>query len=296
MRIAIISDIHGNLEALQAVSSDIERSDADAILCLGDSIGYGPNPAECLDWVRAHCFSLLGNAEEAALFAPSAGGEASSPMMAWTRARLGLPDQLPPRQPSAAQLATAQLATGQSPRNLVAAPDPIRAGGDSGSDADSTPGGTHAGLERRLFLESLPRVGWRGEALLVHASPRNPLHEYLLPSCVDAESAFETLFQLIPRWAFVGHTHVAGVFTDQRRFLSAAECPRFVLAGHKAIVNVGSVGQPRDGDPRACYVLWQRDQVDFRRVEYDMAGFLAKSRLHPELASSQTASWFPAAT
>lgn len=291
MRIAIISDIHGNLEALQAVSSDIDRSNVDAIICLGDSIGYGPNPAECLDWVRANCFSLLGNAEEAALFPPSTGGEANSPMMVWTRARLGLPEQLPTGQRS-----TGQLTRDQVPQNSVATPNPIREVDDIGNDAASTCGGSEAGLERRLFLEKLPRVAWRGEALLVHASPRNPLHEYLLPGCVDAVSAFETLFQLIPRWAFVGHSHVAGVFTDQRRFLPAASCPSFVLAGRKALVNVGSVGQPRDGDPRAGYVLWQRDRVDFRRLEYNVADFLAKSRLHPELASSQTARWFPAAT
>lgn len=291
MRIAIISDIHGNLEALQAVSSDIDRLDVDAVICLGDSIGYGPNPAECLDWVREHCFSLLGNAEEAAIFSPYTGGEANSPMMAWTRAQLGLPEQLPTDQ-----LPAGRLTTGESPQNHVTAPDPIRGNGDLGNDAASTRGGPDVGLERRLFLETLPRVGWRGEALLVHASPRNPLHEYLLPSCVDAVSAFETLFQLIPRWAFVGHTHVAGVFTDQRRFLPAASCPSFDLAGRKALVNVGSVGQPRDGDPRACYAIWQHDRVDFRRLDYNVAAFLAKSRLHPELASLQTARWFPAAT
>jgi predicted phosphodiesterase len=280
MRFAILSDIHGNLEALRAVAEDIDRSNVDEIICLGDSIGYGPNPAECLDWVREHCYALLGNAEEAVLFHPSSGGEADSPVVAWTRLALGMALESP-RPP---------LSRHPNPT------EPFAMVGDDGEMGHTGPEGYRHGRERRDYLESLPRVGWRADALLVHASPRNPLHEYLLPGCVDAAAAFETLFHLFPRWAFVGHTHLPGVFTEDRRFVSAAASPVFTLTGQRALVNVGSVGQSRDGDPRACYVLWEEDRVAFQRLEYDLAAFLAKTRLHPELASPQTMRWFPAAT
>jgi diadenosine tetraphosphatase ApaH/serine/threonine PP2A family protein phosphatase len=261
MRFAILSDIHGNWEALRAVAGDIARSNVDEILCLGDSIGYGPDPGRCLDWVREHCVSLLGNAEEAALFDPATGGEAASAMMQWTRAMLGI---------------SSAISAGDDRRPALA--------------------DENVGRDRLRYLEELPRVAWRAEALLVHASPRNPLHEYLLPGCVDTAPGFESLFRLFPRWAFVGHTHVAGVFTDERRFMSASAVPEFTLAGRQALVNVGSVGQPRDGDRRASYVLWEGDRVVFRRLEYDMPTFLAKTRLHPELASPQSEQWFRAAT
>jgi len=280
MRFAILSDIHGNLEALRAVAADIARSNVDEIICLGDSIGYGPNPAECLDWVREHGHALLGNAEEAVLFPPSSGGEADSPMVAWTRLALGMAQE-PPWEPLS------------RPPNAI---EPFATGGDVGHKGHSGHTGHRHGRERRDYLESLPRVGWRADALMVHASPRNPLHEYLLPGCVDAAVAFDSLFHLFPRWAFVGHTHLPGVFTQDRRFVSAAASPVFTLTGQRALVNVGSVGQPRDGDPRACYVLWEGDRVAFQRLEYDMTAFLAKTRLHPELASPQTMRWFPAAT
>lgn len=280
MRCAILSDIHGNLEALQAVAADIAHWDAEAIICLGDTIGYGPNPAECLDWVRIHTSAVLGNAEEAALFDPETGGEAASPMMAWTRAALGFPAS------SAANFAACSAAA----RSAGPAADP------AAPPAAGFPPDLWMGDQRRRYLEELPRVAYRADALLVHASPRNPLHEYLLPSCVDAASAFDSLFSLIPRWAFVGHTHVAGVFTEDRRFAAAAALPEFTLSGRRALVNVGSVGQPRDGDPRAAYVRWEGDRVVFRRIAYDVAAFLAKARLHPVLVSPQTARWFSAAT
>jgi predicted phosphodiesterase len=277
MRLAIISDIHGNWEALQAVAADIDAWNADAVLCLGDTIGYGPNPAECLDWIRNHASSLLGNAEEAALFDPDAGGEANSPMMAWTRAALGI---------------AANLSMDPSVDNAHNRPASLVL---NRSQVESLPERTVGG-ERRRYLETLPRVVWRNHALLVHASPRNPLHEYLLPGVLDHAATFDTLFRLFHRWAFVGHTHIAGVFTEDRRFAAAVTVPEFTLGGRRALINAGSVGQPRDGDTRASYVRWEDDRVVFRRVAYDLAGFLAKIRLHPALASPQTERWFSAAT
>jgi predicted phosphodiesterase len=85
MKYAIVSDIHGNLEALDAVLRDLERHTLDGVLCLGDSVGYGPNPCECLDWSVRQSVYLLGNAEESVLFAPETGGESATAAMGWTR-------------------------------------------------------------------------------------------------------------------------------------------------------------------------------------------------------------------
>ena len=94
----------------------------------------------------------------------------------------------------------------------------------------------------------------------------------------------ERIFALIDRYAFQGHTHVPGIFTEDGRFLSPDEVGgRYPLPGSKMMVNVGSVGQPRDGDPRACYVLLTDDQVEFRRVPYPVEKTIEKIYAVPEL-------------
>lgn len=240
MKRALVSDIHGNLEALRAVQDDLERHDVEAVICLGDSVGYGPNPAECLDWARRQSLCVLGNAEESALFAPEAGGDAATDAMAWTRSELH-------RGPDAAA--------------------------------------------RRLFLERLPRVARDGTVMFLHASPRSPLHEYLLPQDVDPPTQFGNLLRLVESLTFVGHTHLPGVFTEDCEFLPAQARAEYRRDGRRAIVNVGSVGQPRDGDRRACYVLWEDDRLEFRRVAYDIEATVAKMKSVPELANSKALRW-----
>ena len=81
----------------------------------------------------------------------------------------------------------------------------------------------------------------------------------------------ETLFQKVDRYCFQGHTHIPGIFTVKRDFVTPEDCNyEYALTGDKMMVNVGSVGQPRDGDPRACYAVLQNELVTFRRVDYDI--------------------------
>jgi diadenosine tetraphosphatase ApaH/serine/threonine PP2A family protein phosphatase len=113
---------------------------------------------------------------------------------------------------------------------------------------------------------------------------RNPLSEYVFPEDVHNFRKLERIFALIDRYAFQGHTHVPGIFTEDGRFLSPDEiAARYPLPPSKMMVNVGSVGQPRDGDPRACYVILTDDQVEFRRVPYPVEKTMAKIHAVPEL-------------
>jgi diadenosine tetraphosphatase ApaH/serine/threonine PP2A family protein phosphatase len=236
---AIISDVHGNIEALRVVLADIERQRVDSIFCLGDVVGYGPNPCECVMAVRDACeVVLLGNHDQGALFDPDGFNVGAERAIRWTRAQLEAHDRLP--RNSADQLAD--------------------------------------------FLGELPRTHAEGDLLFVHGSARRPLDEYVFPEDIYNPLKMEHIFELIGRYCFQGHTHIPGVFTMAPEFISpnlpqvgAAHAQsgsagaewRVQLPSTKAMINVGSVGQPRDGDPRACYaILEDGESVRFRRVEY----------------------------
>ncbi|WP_169976255.1 metallophosphoesterase family protein [Tautonia rosea] len=209
MRRALISDIHGNLEALEAVLDDIQQQRIDEIFCLGDIIGYGPNPRECIDLVMQNCeVSLLGNHDEGALFDPNGFNIGAERAIFWTR-------------------------------------DQLETGGDS------------AQRERRWdFLSELHRTYRTGPYLFVHGSPRNPLSEYIFPEDIYNQRKMERLFQLVEHYCFQGHTHVPGIFTEGYQFYAPEEIDHeYTLGDGKVMVNVGSVGQPRDGDNRACYLI-----------------------------------------
>lgn len=223
---AVISDIHGNLEALQAVLNDIDAQQLDEIVCLGDIIGYGPNPCECLDLVIKRAkWTILGNHDQAALFDPDGFNPVALRAIYWTRDRL-----------------------------------------------DQGPGGS-AQIDRRWdFLGELPRSYSDGDWLFVHGSPRDPTNEYVFPEYIFDQRKMELLFSKIQRYCFMGHTHLPGVFTTACEFITPEECDyQFKLTGDKVLVNVGSVGQPRDDDNRSCYVIVddQAMTVTFRRVPYD---------------------------
>ena len=226
MKRALISDIHGNLEALRAVQDDIRAQGIQDVYCLGDIIGYGPNPGECLDTViRIARVTILGNHDQAALFDPDGFNPVALQAIYWTR------DQL-----------------------------------------DSNTGNASAVNRRWDFLGELPRLHNEGQFLFVHGSPREPTNEYVFPEDVYKEAKMEALFSRIEGYAFQGHTHIPGVFTESRNFYSPDEIDyQFPLGEGRAMINVGSVGQPRDGDTRACYVVLDTDErkVEFRRVEYD---------------------------
>ncbi len=209
MRRAIISDIHGNLEALEAVLEDIDSQNVDEIFCLGDIVGYGPNPGECVDLVKSNCqITLLGNHDDGALYDPSGFNTGAEKAIFWTRQQLE------------------------------------RSGTSSQREA------------RWDFLSMLPRSYKCGPFLFVHGSPRNPLSEYVFPEDIFNHRKMERLFQLTEQYCFQGHTHVPGVFTEGHQFFPPDDIDyEYTLGDGKVMINVGSVGQPRDGDNRACYLI-----------------------------------------
>lgn len=237
MKRALISDIHSNIESLEAVLADIRDQGINEIYCLGDLVGYGPNPREVIDEIMKCPVCLLGNHDQGALFDPEGFNSGAERAIFWTRNQL-----------------------------------------------ENGPG-TPASRQRRWdFLGELPRSRLEGTLLFVHGSARNPLNEYVFPEDIYNKRKLEKIFALIPRHAFQGHTHVPGVFTENFNFFSPEELNNeYRLSQEKAMINVGSVGQPRDGNPRACYVVLEDDLVRFRRVEYPFDKTIAKIYDVPEL-------------
>jgi predicted phosphodiesterase len=241
VRQALVSDIHGNLEAFEAVLADIATQSIDEILCLGDIVGYGPNPCECLDTVIKRCkFSILGNHDQAALFDPEGFNPVALKAIYWTRDRLD----------------------------------------DPGTGRAST-------INRRWdFLSELPRQLQEDKCLFVHGSPRDPTNEYIFPETIYDKSKMESMFAKVPQYCFQGHTHMPGVFTPELEFIEPSDCDHeFPLGREKLMINVGSVGQPRDENNRACYVILdhEKKRVFFRRIDYDFETTIKKIYAEPEL-------------
>lgn len=246
MPIAIISDVHANAEALRTVLADIETRGVSRIVCLGDIVGYGPDPLECVDLVRARCdWSLMGNHDFGVLYEPTNFNASAEASAFWTRDQLdGEPD--------------ANL-RGQRYEFL--------------------------GKLRVRVADKAPESGI--PVLAVHGSPRRPINEYIFEGDVrSAPEKLESIFNRVERICVVGHTHVPGVFTDEPDFYRPGELGDMTYRfseDEKAIINVGSVGQPRDDDPRACYVLMHPDRVEFVRVEYNVEATARKIREIPQL-------------
>jgi predicted phosphodiesterase len=239
---AIISDIHSNLEALIAVLEDIDKHGVTEIYCLGDIVGYGPNPRECIDLVMKCRMVLLGNHDQGAMFDPEGFNLPAERAIFWTREQL------------------------------------------------EAPGENRASKERRWeFLAERPRSFRENGILYVHGSARNPLNEYVFPEDIYNQRKMERIFSLVERYCFQGHTHVPGIFTEQiaedlYQFASPEEIGYVhPLDDRKTLCNVGSVGQPRDGDWRGCYVLLDGDVIRYRRVEYDIETTIKKIYAIPEL-------------
>ena len=267
MRTAIISDIHANLEALEVVLADIRMRRIDRIICLGDVIGYGPDPCACIDLVQESClFSLLGNHDFACLLEPTNFNPIAAQGSYWTRAQF---------EPAGEDHDPAVTARRQSFLHL---------------------------MKTYAFLDD------DRDYLLVHASPKKPLSEYLFRDDVQKPSKLVSAFLSMPgAYAFVGHTHVPGVFSGEfdvsGRFSTDSlfdfeygnELPDpFPLDRQdgqmRFIINPGSVGQPRDGDPRASYAILdnygETPTVEFLRLTYPAEVTAEKIRGIDQLADS----------
>ena len=219
MRVAVVSDIHSNLHALQAVLTAIEAEAPDELWCLGDLVGYGPRPNECCALIAERAdVCLAGNhdlAVRGTIHLEEFGGDAAIAAR-WTR------DVLEP--------------------------------------------------EAQELLDRLEPEGAAHGVALYHASARDPIWEYVLGD----EGALATLDLTDAALILVGHSHVALRVVQSEEGLDGGVAPagtELEVDGVRALLNPGSVGQPRDGDPRAAYLLLDLDahRVSFRRAEYDIA-------------------------
>ena len=229
MRVAVLSDIHANWHALEAVLADVESEGVDEIWCLGDVVGYGPQPNRCVQEIRDRAaICLMGNHDLASV------------------GRVGLDDF----------------------------------SGDAAASATWTAGELEP--DARAFLEGLEPCGERDGAQLFHGSPRDPVWEYILSESAARAALSQTTAPLL----LVGHSHIP---------IALQLSPQDALAGGLAkggsevtigegrwLLNPGSVGQPRDGDPRAAYLLLDREtgSARFRRLPYPVEQTQAEIREH----------------
>lgn len=215
MLLAVLSDIHANLEALTTALRLAETRGADALICLGDVVGYGPDPGPCVDLVRDHFEAcVLGNHDEAVA---QKGDQHVLPRDAWDAVRLH--------------------------RSLLAE-------------------------EQLGWLRSLPLRYEAHEATFVHASPEDPDAWNRLDTFHTVHAQFHAFDTPL---CFVGHSHVPAVVADSVGVLR-------VRAGHRFIVDVGSVGQPRDHDPRLAFTLYDTEAFtcEVVRAHYDVGKTVAR--------------------
>jgi len=218
MRILIISDIHANQNALEAVLAD--AGEFDAVWCLGDLVGYGPDPNECVNRIRnlPNLVCIVGNHDAATL--NQIDSESFNPearqVIRWTQAAL-----------------------------------------------------TDGNLD---FLRNLPERVNLDHVTLVHGSPRHPVWEYLL----DTQNATRSFEHFESPYCFVGHTHLPSVYylgeSNRSARLLIPDANTHLVLSPRAILNPGSVGQPRDRDPRAAYAIYTPEEGiwEYRRVVYDV--------------------------
>lgn len=218
MRYAVISDIHGNLEAFQAVLSALAEERIDNYLFVGDAIGYGANPRECLRLLRDlnpvvaiagnHEWGVIGKTEM------SYFNELAHPAILWTRNMLN--------------------------------DDEIE------------------------YIKSFPLVYEDEKMTLVHGTLNMPEEFYYI---FDTEDAYVTINQMKNPLCFVGHSHVPGIFISDRTKVEFLEKMDIRIDyERKYLINIGSIGQPRDGDPRASFAVYDDEEltVEIKRVEYDV--------------------------
>jgi len=220
LKIALLSDVHGNLPAFQAVVADIERAGVDETWCLGDLVGYGAQPDECVELAAQACdVSLIGNHDLVVID------------------KLDISD-------FSANAAIAALWTRE-----------------------------HIGAKAVEWLSALEPKDESHDIALYHASPRDPVWEYVLSTLL----ADMCLDEMDARVGAVGHSHVALWFSrsngSETRGEPAGGGTELEIGEGDWLLNPGGVGQPRDGDPRAAWLLLDTGswKASWRRVEYPIA-------------------------
>ena len=226
MKIAVVSDIHANWHALEAVLADVETQAVDEVWCLGDLVGYGPQPNRCTEELEARtAFCLAGNHDLGAI-------------------------------------GTVELTDFSQDAAVVAR--------WTASQLDDGP---------RAYLESLAPSGERNGVQMFHGSPHDPVWEYVLSEGAVRRALDETSSNLI----LVGHSHIPIALRQVDGTIAgglARGGSELDLSGGRWLLNPGAVGQPRDGDARAAYLLIDLDaqHAHFRRVPYDIAATQAELR------------------
>lgn len=219
MRYAVIADIHANLAAFTAVLEDIEhKGGVNEIWCLGDIVGYGPDPRQCLELLRKYNHVCVAGNHD------------------WV---------------AAGKMGTAYL-------------NPLAATASRWTAQQLSP-------EDIQYLENLPLTIEKEGFILVHGSPADPIWEYVMSTSVAARNF--AFFQ--SNFCLVAHTHVPVVFKEENgSCLSVPFSPGIgiVLGENRLIINPGGVGQPRDGDPRASYAIYDSEGRVIRlyRIPYDI--------------------------
>ena len=217
MRIAIFSDLHGNLEATEAVLADARERDCTDFVCLGDVVGYNANPRECVEIVqKLKCPVVKGNHDQQASLAESSRGfnALAETAINWTREQLTNKD--------------------------------------------------------KEWLRALPLTRQVRDFTIVHATLDTPDQWGYVFNSLDAAASFTYQQTAV---CFFGHTHVAGAFMRDDTVKKIRVDQLAIEETKKYFINVGSVGQPRDGDWRAAYCIYDIENhvVEQRRVKYDLA-------------------------
>lgn len=218
--IAIISDVHGNYEALTAVLNDMDTIGVKDVISLGDIVGYGPFPIECYNLVKERASTrLLGNHEYAVISSPANFNPVAAEALYWTQKKLATTD----------------------------IPNDIR-----------TLKSSH--LENRN--------------LFVHGDVKNPIFNYV-PE-INTNKRYQEMIDVLKTQfikfdtCFVGHNHRPFLCTMDGSLYPHEKASTFSIENQKLYVSIGSVGQPRDRDPRACYVVLDGEVIHYRRVEYNI--------------------------
>lgn len=257
-RTAIISDLHGNRPALEVCLADAEARGIERFVCLGDMVGYGASPRPCLDAVMARCVPEPT--------VPGPGGAPLAPGLCLKgnheEALLFSAEDFNPRARAAIEWTREEIGR-----------DPARA------------------ADYWDFIGELDAEARDARAQFAHGSPRDPVREYVVPRDIKDRRKMAALFDAMDRpVCFIGHSHMPSVlFEDGSYFVPRGEArvhgPYDLgdLERNRALVNVGSVGQPRDHDPRLSYVVFDGRSVTFLRLDYDHARAADAIRAVPEL-------------